>query len=57
MPITDAIRSDALSRNAANAIAATAVSEGMRRLRDDALEKIQMGLTSVAEAARVTVAS
>jgi type II secretory ATPase GspE/PulE/Tfp pilus assembly ATPase PilB-like protein len=28
----------------------------MRRLRDDALEKIRAGLTSAAEAARVTVA-
>ena len=57
MPVTDTIRNHTLARDAANAIAATAVAEGMRRLRDDALEKVRMGLTSVAEAARVTVAS
>jgi type IV pilus assembly protein PilB len=41
----------------ASSVTATAVAEGMRRLRDDALEKVRAGLTSAAEAARVTVAS
>jgi type IV pilus assembly protein PilB len=57
MPISDAIRDQVLVRAPATAIAATAVEEGMRRLRDEALEKIRAGLTSAAEAARVTVAS
>ena len=29
-------------------------SEGMRRLRDDGLEKVRLGMTSIAEVARVT---
>ncbi|MBS1870653.1 MAG: Flp pilus assembly complex ATPase component TadA [Actinobacteria bacterium] len=57
MPVSDAIRDHVLARDPATTIAATAVAEGMRRLRDDALEKIRAGLTSAAEAARVTVAS
>ena len=57
MPISDAIRAQVLARETATAIAATAVAEGMQRLRDDALEKVRAGLTSAAEAARVTVAS
>jgi type IV pilus assembly protein PilB len=57
MSMSDAVREHVLARNSASAIAATAVGEGMRRLRDDALEKIRAGLTSAAEAARVTVAS
>jgi type IV pilus assembly protein PilB len=55
MTMSDAIREHVLARDAATTIAATAVAEGMRRLRDDALEKIRAGLTSAAEAARVTV--
>ncbi|HEU4701427.1 MAG TPA: GspE/PulE family protein, partial [Conexibacter sp.] len=57
MQMTDAVRAHVLARDAATAIAATAVAEGMGRLRDDALQKIRAGLTSAAEAARVTVAS
>jgi type IV pilus assembly protein PilB len=57
MPVSDAIRDCVLAREHATAIAVVAVAEGMRRLRDDALEKIRAGLTSAAEAARVTVAS
>ena len=57
MSVSDAIRAHVLARDPATAVAATAVAEGMRRLRDDALEKIGAGFTSAAEAARVTVAS
>jgi type IV pilus assembly protein PilB len=57
MQMSDAVRDHVLARDAATTIARTAVAEGMRRLRDDALEKIRAGLTSAAEAARVTVAS
>ena len=35
-------------------IVAVAVSEGMRRLRDDGLLKIRDGLTSIAEIERIT---
>ena len=31
-----------------------AVREGMRRLREDGLDKVKSGLTSIAEVARVT---
>jgi type IV pilus assembly protein PilB len=57
MTMTDALRAHVLERDAATAIAATARAEGMRRMRDEALEKIRAGLTSGAEAARVTVAA
>ena len=57
MTMSDAIREHVLARDAATVIARTAVAEGMRRLRDDALGKIRAGMTSAAEAARVTVAS
>ncbi|HXE43588.1 MAG TPA: ATPase, T2SS/T4P/T4SS family [Conexibacter sp.] len=57
MRMSDAIRAHVLARDPATSVAETAVAEGMRRLRDDALEKIRTGLTSAAEAARVTVAS
>jgi len=57
MQLSDAVRAHVLARDPATAVAATAVAEGMRRLRDDALEKVRAGLTSAAEAARVTVAS
>jgi type IV pilus assembly protein PilB len=57
MRISDAIRAHALACAPASTIAATAVGEGMRRLRDDAFEKVLAGLTSATEAARVTVAA
>jgi type IV pilus assembly protein PilB len=57
MPVGDAVREQVLARGTGAAIAAAAVGGGMRRLRDDALEKVRAGVTSAAEAARVTVAS
>jgi type IV pilus assembly protein PilB len=57
MAMSDAIRAHVLARDPATVIGETAVREGMRRLRDEALEKIRAGLTSAAEAARVTVAA
>jgi type IV pilus assembly protein PilB len=57
MPVTETIRTQVLARGTAAGSAAAAVGEGMRRLRDDALEKVRAGITSAAEAARVTVAS
>ena len=54
MPVTDEIRTLALERAPADQIAEVAVREGMRRLRDDGLEKVGQGRTSIAEVARVT---
>ncbi len=54
MLMTDAIRALAIRRAAADEVAAVAESEGMRRLRDDGLQKVREGVTSIAEVARVT---
>jgi type IV pilus assembly protein PilB len=55
MPVTDEVRSLAVARASADAIAEAAVRAGMRRLRDEGLAKALAGLTSFAELARVTV--
>jgi type IV pilus assembly protein PilB len=54
MMMSDEIRSLTLLRSAAEQIAAVAVEQGMRRLREDGLEKVKAGVTSMAEVARVT---
>ncbi len=54
MSMSEEIRSLALERSPADAITAVAVREGMRRLRDDGLDKVKAGVTSMAEIARVT---
>jgi type IV pilus assembly protein PilB len=54
MTMSDAIRRLTLERAPADQITAVAVREGMRRLRDDGLDKIKAGLTSMAEVGRVT---
>jgi type IV pilus assembly protein PilB len=54
MRVSERIRTLAIARASADEIAAVAVSEGMRRLRDEGLEKVRTGVTSVAEVARVT---
>ena len=54
MVVTDEIRELTIARASADAIAEVATREGMRRLREDGLEKIRMGRTSLAEVARVT---
>jgi type IV pilus assembly protein PilB len=53
MPMSADIRSMALERRSSEEIRDLAVREGMRRLRDDGLEKVRQGLTSIAEIARV----
>ena len=53
MLVSDEIRSLAVARAPADKIARVAVDEGMMRLREDGLEKVRRGLTSVAEIARV----
>ena len=54
MWVSDTIRQMAVAREGADAIAHAAVHEGMMRLREDGLEKVRRGLTSIAEIARVT---
>ncbi len=54
MLMNDEIRTLALERGSASQIGAASVREGMRRLRDDGLDKVKSGLTSMAEVARVT---
>jgi type IV pilus assembly protein PilB len=54
MLISDEIRTLTLERGSAAQIAHVAQRDGMRRLREDGLEKVKSGLTSMAEVARVT---
>jgi type IV pilus assembly protein PilB len=53
MKITDEIRRLIVQRAPADEIAELAMRDGMRRLRDDGLEKVRQGRTSIAEIARV----
>jgi type IV pilus assembly protein PilB len=53
MEITDEIRELIVEKRPAEAIAAAATAQGMRRLRDDGLAKVRSGRTSVAELLRV----
>jgi type IV pilus assembly protein PilB len=53
MPLTEEIRALILERRSADEIAEIACRQGMRRLRDDGLEKVRLGLTSIAEVTRV----
>ena len=43
-----------LERGSSDQIGVVAVREGMRRLREDGLDKVKAGLTSIAEIARIT---
>jgi type IV pilus assembly protein PilB len=54
MQVTDEIRRLAVERAPADRIAEVAMRDGMRRLRDDGLEKVRQGRTSIQEVARVT---
>jgi type IV pilus assembly protein PilB len=53
MSVTPEIRQLALERRPADEMRDLAVQQGMRRLRDDGLEKVKQGRTSIAEIARV----
>jgi type IV pilus assembly protein PilB len=52
--VTERIRGMVLEHASVDAMIAVAESEGMRRLRDDGLEKVREGLTSIAEVERMT---
>jgi type IV pilus assembly protein PilB len=54
MSVSERIRALILERASVDVMVEVAVSEGMRRLRDDGLEKVREGLTSIAEVERMT---
>ena len=54
LTVTEEISKLALARAPAPEIAEVAVRQGMRMLRDDGLEKVRLGMTSIAEVTRVT---
>jgi type IV pilus assembly protein PilB len=53
MSVSSEVRSLALERRSSEEMREVAVRQGMRRLRDDGLEKVKQGRTSIAEIARV----
>jgi type IV pilus assembly protein PilB len=56
LQMTEEIRALILRRASADEVAAVAVRNGMKRLREDGLDKIRLGLTSPEEVLRVTAA-
>jgi type IV pilus assembly protein PilB len=54
LTVSEEIRKLALARASAPDITELAVRQGMRQLRDDGLEKVRLGMTSIAEVTRVT---
>jgi type IV pilus assembly protein PilB len=53
MTLSEEIREMTIARDSADVIRNKAVEEGMKLLRDDGLEKVKLGITSIAEVARV----
>ncbi|MDO8683049.1 MAG: type II secretion system ATPase GspE [Armatimonadota bacterium] len=53
MPISDKIRDLILARSSSYAIREAAIQEGMKTLKDDAMEKILLGTTTLEESLRV----
>jgi type IV pilus assembly protein PilB len=53
MSVSSEIRTLALERRSADEMVELAVTQGMRQLRDDGLEKVKQGRTSISEVARV----
>jgi type IV pilus assembly protein PilB len=54
MTVSEPIRALILERASVDQMVEVALSEGMRRLRDDGLHKVREGLTSIAEIERMT---
>ena len=54
MSVSEPIRALILERASVDEMVAVALSEGMRRLREDGLQKVREGLTSIAEVERMT---
>ena len=53
MPMTEELERLTVERASAEALKTVAIQQGMITLRDDGLEKVRMGLTSIEEVARV----
>ena len=53
MTVSDEIRDMTIEKRGADQIRHKAVEQGMRLLRDDGLDKVRLGITSIAEVARV----
>ncbi len=54
MTVSEKIRTMILEHASVDDIVAVAVADGMKRLRDDGLQKVRDGLTSIAEVERMT---
>jgi type IV pilus assembly protein PilB len=54
MPMSDELRQLTLERASSDQMMTVAVREGMRRMREDGLQKVMAGITSLAEIARTT---
>ena len=54
MAVSDEVRELTIDRASADSIRHVAVQQGMRLLRDDGLEKVRLGVTSIQEVSRVT---
>jgi type IV pilus assembly protein PilB len=54
MSVTEEIRGLVLGRASVDEIAASAMKQGMRRMRDDGIAKVRAGQTSIAEIERMT---
>jgi type IV pilus assembly protein PilB len=54
MSMTEEVRALVLGRGSVDEIAAAAMRQGMRRLRDDGIAKVRAGQTSLAEIERLT---
>ena len=54
MTVSEELRALTMDRASSDAIAAVAVEQGMRPLREDGLDRVKQGITSLAEVARVT---
>ncbi len=54
MTVSEHIRALILERASVDVMVTVAVREGMRRLRDDGMDKVREGLTSIAEVERMT---
>jgi len=54
MTVTEPIRALILERSSVDDMVAVALQDGMLRLRDDGLQKVREGVTSIAEVERMT---
>jgi type IV pilus assembly protein PilB len=54
MTVSDEIREMTIDRTSSDVISKKAVEQGMRLLKDDGLEKVRLGVTSIQEISRVT---